>query len=252
VVRKATDVLGSETMANAQDRQGQPKRTDKARPPDAVHLSPFALGPDRPVDTQVYEHLRRTLASGAVAPGQKLSTRTLATAFGLSATPIRVALKQLVGEGVLVGRPRSGFQVAPATAAAYRELIAIRCRLEGLAAREAATSMSASELRELERLHRRIAAKTHAEATYLELNFAFHFTIYRAAGMPRLLDIIEPLWARIGPYLHLAAGFQMQDQFVTSHQAILAALQRHDGEAAETALRLDLESAAAMILPRLV
>jgi len=40
--------------------------------------------------------------------------------------------------------------------------------------------------------------------------------------------------------------------FVTSHQAILAAMQRQDGEAAETALRLDLESAAAMILPRLV
>lgn len=226
-------------------------RTRKRRATDDAGLAPFELGETLPVDTQVYEHLRRTLASGAIAPGQRLSARSLAETFGLSATPTRVALKQLVAEGVLVGRPRSGFQVAPASADAYRELIAIRCRLEGLAAREAATRLTPGSLKLLERLHRKIAAKTHAEAAYLELNFAFHFTIYRAARMPHLLELIEALWARVGPYLNLAAGFEVQERFIESHQAILTALDRRDGRAAERALRLDLESAAETIMPRL-
>lgn len=215
-------------------------------------MEPLALAASAPIDAQVYEHLRRTLASGAIAPGQKLSTRSLANAFGLSPTPTRVALKQLLAEGVLVGRPRSGFQVAPASVDAYRELIAIRCRLEGLAAREAATRLDSGALRQLERLHGKITAKTHAEAAYLELNFAFHFTIYRAAGMPRLLDLIEALWARVGPYLHLVAGFEVQDRFIASHQAILAALARRDGEGAERAVRADIETAAEVIMLRLL
>ena len=239
-------------MQDAKSRTVVANRASRSRALDAIGPEPFEFGEIRPVDTQFYERLRRALASGAIAPGQKLSTRSLANAFGLSATPTRVALKQLVAEGVLVGRPRSGFQVAPASAEAYRELLAIRCRLEGLAARQAAVRRSPDALRQLERLHRKIAAKTHAEATYLELNFAFHFTIYRAAEMPRLLDLIEALWARVGPYLHLVAGLEVQEQFISSHQAILSALACGDGEAAEAALKLDLESAAEMMMPRLL
>lgn len=226
-------------------------RPARRRSVEPIALEPLALTAAAPIDAQVYAHLRRTLASGAIAPGQKLSTRSLASAFGLSATPTRVALKQLLAEGVLVGRPRSGFQVAPASADDYRELIAIRCRLEGLAAREAATRLTPHALSQLQRLHDRIAAKTYAETAYLELNFAFHFTIYRAAGMPRLLDLIEALWARVGPYLHLVAGCEVQERFITSHQAILAALGQRDGMGAERALCADIERAADVIMPLL-
>ncbi|MBZ0147630.1 MAG: GntR family transcriptional regulator, partial [Pseudorhodoplanes sp.] len=201
--------------ATAGDRKGRAIR--------ALPIGPFSFEPKRPVDTQVYEHLRRIVASGAVAPGQKFSTRALAEAFSLSATPTRVALKRLAAEGVLVGRPRSGFQVAPASAAAYRELLAIRLRLEGLAAKEAATRIVPASLRAVETFHRMIAARPPTNASYLELNFALHFEIYHAAEMPRLLDIIEPLWARIGPFLNHAAKLQDFDVAVANHQRIIDA-----------------------------
>ena len=239
-------------MQQAKTKPGKSSRLGTSQSLDAIGLEPFELGASRPIDAQLYDRLQRALASGAIAPGQKLTTRSLASAFGFSATPTRIALKQLVAEGVLVGRPRSGFQVAPASAEAYRELLAIRCQLEGLAIRQSATRLSPDDLRRLERLHLKIVAKTHTEATYLELNFAFHFTIYRAAQMPRLLDLIGALWARVGPYLHLVAGFEVQEQFIASHQAMLTALGRRDGEAAEAALRLDLESAAEIMLPHLL
>ncbi len=226
-------------------------RKRRGRVARAVPVGRFVPHAARPIDRQVYEHLRHILASGAVAPGQKLSTRALAEAFGLSAMPTRVALKQLAAEGVLIAKPRSGFEVAPASADAYRELLAIRVRLEGLAVREAASRMTSSSLRAAETFHRMIAAHNSPDRAYLELNFAFHFEIYRAAEMPRLLDMIETLWTRIGPFLNYPAKLLDFSRAIANHQRILDALHARDGEGAEAALRQDLEEAAEVILPRL-
>ena len=43
-------------------------------------------------------------------------------------------------------------------------------------------------------------------ATPFRANKEFHFTIYRAAEMPVLLEIIENMWLRIGPFLHFSLG----------------------------------------------
>ncbi|ESW80484.1 FCD domain-containing protein [Mesorhizobium sp. C280B] len=39
--------------------------------------------------------------------------------------------------------------------------------------------------------------------SYLRANYAFHFSIYRAAGSENMLNIIENLWLQISPYFNM-------------------------------------------------
>ena len=221
------------------------RRERAALPP----LPPFRPRAGRPVEDELLRHLRRALMAGAFAPGQPVTSRALAELCGVSATPARVALHELSAEGVLVRRERSAYHVAPATADIYAEMLQIRLRLEGLAAREAATRITPTVLAEVRKLQDRLARLRTASPTYLELNYAFHFCIYQEAGMPRLLDMIGRAWTRVGPSLSFVGEVYSLAELNPRHDAIIAALEARDADAAETTLRADIEGAAQALVP---
>jgi GntR family colanic acid and biofilm gene transcriptional regulator len=53
------------------------------------------------LSTKVYESVRSALANGELVPGQKLSARLLTDRLGVSQTPVREAMLQLVAERAL-------------------------------------------------------------------------------------------------------------------------------------------------------
>ncbi|MER5439451.1 GntR family transcriptional regulator [Streptomyces sp. NPDC002790] len=79
------------------------------------------------------EHIKQEIMSGRAAPGTKLVARTVAEAVGISETPVREAVKQLVSEGWLVERPHVGAVVAQVTVDNARELYGVRAALSALA-----------------------------------------------------------------------------------------------------------------------
>src|SRR5690606_26940818 len=86
----------------------------------------------------------------------------------------------------------------------------------------------------------------------ITLNKELHFSVYRAAGMPILLRMIESLWLRIGPILNydLRSGSQrvLQRVAVGHHDRLIDALECRDGNGAQAALQGDIESAAEFIV----
>jgi len=70
-------------------------------------------GSTLPLYQQIYERIRETILSGALAPGTKLpSTRTLASDLGLSRNTVEVAFMQLEAEGFLVRQVGAGTYVS--------------------------------------------------------------------------------------------------------------------------------------------
>ena len=64
-----------------------------------------------------------------------------------------------------------------------------------------------------------------------ELNHAFHFYIYRAAGSAVLIPIVESLWLQSGPYVRAAAKIHDEQRDVPAthhHWALIEALERGD------------------------
>lgn len=212
-------------------------------PPDA-----FPLTPVRRADTlgdQACRSLRAALRRGALAPGEKLATRRIAATLGVSLTPAREALNRLVAERVLEQRDDRTIAVPELTLARYHELVLIRLELETLAARLACSALAApAPLARLRALYdaQDTAFVARDVTGTLQLNADFHFTIYAAAGMPTLLQMIESLWLQAGPTIRLlypasfAAGWIGQRNHATMLNAIVAG----DAEALMAGVRQDL------------
>ena len=211
--------------------------------PDSFDLAPVQRGDT--LGDQACRNLRAALRRGALAPGEKLSTRRIATTLGVSLTPAREALNRLVAERVLEQREDRTIAVPELTRAHYRELLLIRLELEALAARLGCAALAApaatARLRALYEAH--AAAFQIRDATgSLQLNEDFHFTIYAAAGMPTLLQMIESLWLQTGPTMRLLYPASFETGWIgqRNHTAMLDAIAAVDAEALVAAVRQDL------------
>ncbi len=201
---------------------------------------------------RVYHALREALAQGRLTAGEAMTIRALATALGTSEMPVREALKRLLAERVIIQAPNRTFRIVPMTPARLHELTQIRVMLEGTAARLAAAAGTAALAAELTAVNDRMqsALRRGDSAATLRAHQEFHFTVYRAANSPQLLELIELMWLRTGPYL--AAIFTTPDcdpaeLFAAGHKLhgrMIRAIAKHDGEAAARALELDLVGAA--------
>ncbi len=232
-------------MNEPQKRQGSGRRQSQAPDIEAVDS---AL--PETVERQVYRNLRQAMMSGHIAPGTSLTSRSLALALNVSAQPVRDALKRLEADGVIEGRPQSGFLLRHVSKHEYRHIIEIRQRLEGLAGRAAIENVDASVILQLERINETMS-RYDATKEALAENYRFHFTIYRLADRPTLLGLIENLWVRIGPALHHHPHKIMSADTKLRHERIIRALVSRDGDEIEEAISDDLGAAADVIVPRL-
>lgn len=205
---------------------------------------------------QACRSLRAALRRGALAPGERLTTRRIAATLGISLTPAREALNRLAAEQVLEQRADRAIVVPELTRARYRELLAIRLELEGLAARMACPALAApaslTRLRALYAAHEAAFAARDPQGA-LQLNEDFHFTIYAAAGMPVLLRMIESLWLQTGPTMRLLFPGSFDAGWIgrINHTAMLEAIIAGDGTALVAAVRQDLLDGQARLEGRL-
>ncbi|QDZ01307.1 GntR family transcriptional regulator [Nitratireductor mangrovi] len=232
-------------MSEVNRRPGPGRQQSQAPELDAINVELAET-----VERQVYRSIRQAMMSGRVAPGTSLTSRSLAQVLKVSAQPVRDALKRLEADGVLEGRPQSGFLLRHVSQQEYREIIEIRQRLEGLAGRVALSSMNIDTIGKLERINVRMSRLDSAKEALAE-NYRFHFTIYRMADRPTLLALIENLWVRMGPALHHHPYKINSADTMERHDEIITALKNRDPDAVESAIAEDLGAAANLVVPRL-
>lgn len=97
-----------------------------------------------------YEYIRKRILNGTFPPGHPLMTQDLSAEIGVSRTPVRDALRQLEGDGLVVIRTRVGASVKTMDAREYREMCGLRLALEVYAAGLAAEMRTVEELHEME------------------------------------------------------------------------------------------------------
>lgn len=103
-----------------------------------------------PHSGKAHEFIRKKILLGEFGPGYRLKNQELTALTGLSATPIRDALRQLENEGLVEILPRFGASVKALDLVAFKELSEVRCALECLAAELAAINRTEVELRQIE------------------------------------------------------------------------------------------------------
>lgn len=203
------------------------------------------------LNDRVYEALRAALLEGRLRPHQRLKIRDLAAAMGVSETPVREAVMQLVRERALTLQAGRSLTVPRLTAVQYLELRQIRLELEGMATAQAAMHVSTKEVAVLARLHAQLLKAEiagHAGEAVL-LNWRFHARIYERAAMPELFNLIQGLWLRTGPlltylYPHAAPTYPGRHR----HLDVMDALLLGDSAAARAAIQADTIEGGAGLL----
>lgn len=211
------------------------------------------------LSAKVYQDLRELIMSGQLQPGERLTLAGMAAALGTSAMPVREAINKLAVDDALEILPNKSVRVPVMTRSRFQELVVIRLVVEGLAVETAAGRITAEQLSKLSGLEqafrREITLDEPDVNQIIQINKQLHFTAYAAAQMPALSSLIEGLWLRIGPVLNLdlrnSASRRRSDlPSIRAHRALVEALRAGDGAAAKTALAMDINSAAEVILSK--
>ncbi|MFJ9034674.1 GntR family transcriptional regulator [Streptomyces sp. NPDC102274] len=111
-------------------------------------MSTNALGPMETMSLadQAYRRLRDAIREGALRPGEKITERDLAARLGVSPTPVREALRQLVHENVVERAGPRALRIADHSSSARSEIVEAEVRLSALMARLAARNATAEQL----------------------------------------------------------------------------------------------------------
>ncbi len=228
------------------------KTKSKDIPFSGIDLAP--IGRSETLGQQVRTQLGSAIMAGRFKPGQKLTIRAVATALDVSLTPAREALYNLAAEGILEMRPNGSVYVPTLTTERIVELTKIRTALEGLAAREAALRITDAEIANINQINDLMveANKRKDYAQVMELNWEFHFAIYRASGMNELVRMIEKRWMMNSSYLNVIyPSFGQIDQGINNHHTMVRALQSRDPERLASAVVIDINFAADTLIDML-
>jgi DNA-binding GntR family transcriptional regulator len=211
-----------------------------------LHNPPMPKTAAQPTTTQqddTYATLRQWVTVGKFLPGERLKIRDVAAELGVGIMPVRAALQRLAAEGALTNIPNAGVAVPQLSRAEFDDVLQNRLLLEGEAAERGALRLTQDDrkaLRVLLRAMDKSLQQVDAKA-YLDANEEFHVRLYRAAGSPTLMQLIETVWLKVGPlsnqlFEDVSASKVLND----AHEDVMRALDAGDAGAARRAIERDL------------
>lgn len=197
-----------------------------------------------PSNQDPYSRLLAEIRAGALQPGDRLTETELAERFGTSRTPVREAIRTLEADGLVVHIPRVGATVRTLSYTEITDLYEMRAILEGTAARFAARAAHNSETAELAAINAEMEGARDDTARQFRLNERFHTVLLNAARnqfLVRAMGSIQKTLLILGPSTLEDAS--RVSAAIEEHAQVIAALQAHDGDAAEAAMRIHIEAA---------
>lgn len=199
------------------------------------------------ISLDLAETLREMIFDGRLPPDSRINEVHLASALGVSRTPLREALAMLVAEDALEAKPRRGTFVRPLTHAEFMNIYTVRPLLDVGALRMAGLP-AAQTLQQLRALNERLA-RTKGARQRIDIDDEWHLLLVEGCDNPVLMNLIRQFMLRTRRYeLAYLRAQTHTETAVDEHLAILAALEDNDLDAACGALQTNLSSGVAPIL----
>ena len=184
----------------------------------------------------VLDALRSEILRGRHRRGDRLRQEEVAARLAVSTTPVREALRDLVGEGLIELDAHRGAVVRGLTLGELREIYELRILLEPMLVARTVAGVTAGQLERARGVQALLDAGPVPEQ-WAVLNEAFHAVLHEAGRASRLARLVEGLAKSAEPYvalsLRLTAALAAANN--ADHRAILDAYARGDAEGAARA-----------------
>jgi DNA-binding GntR family transcriptional regulator len=186
---------------------------------------------------RTYTILRDRIHSGAHPPQARLNIDALARELGVSAIPVREALRRLEAEGWVRFRPNVGAIVAPVDTTMWEQEMVVLSILEGAATGDASRHMRPSDVTRLRKMAEEMdeVAQSGDLLRFSRMNRRLHATIVSRCANAYLLELLEQTYLRLDrirstmfPYLPERAKASLVE-----HARLIDMLESGDAETVE-------------------
>ena len=192
----------------------------------------------------IHARLLHDIQRGNLPESGYLREVDLAERFGVSRTPVREVLSQLLHERLLERTPK-GLRVRSITPGEIIQIYDARIMLESEAAAQAARKRDVTDLVALQALLDRDRKLNDPDGeTRIATNLEFHRQILDAAHNAVLDDLISRLWVNIihKPFSTLSVGSRWEES-LDEHQELINAINDSDEARASELMTVHLRTA---------
>lgn len=179
---------------------------------------------------RAYHFLKDRIARQDYTPGYRLVLNAIATDLGMSVVPVREAIRQLEAEGLVTFERNVGAHVSMVDDTQYRHSMQALSILEGAATALAARRLTTADIRNARAINERMTGTLeHFDPrAFTALNHDFHSTLFAACANPRLLDLVNAEWGRLGNLRDSTFAFVpgRAQESVREHENILQLIER--------------------------
>lgn len=191
------------------------------------------------VSEELINIIKKQILSGELNPGDRIVETKLARELGLSQSPVREALRQLQGEGIITIVPNKGPSVATLVMKDVFEIYTIRSMLEGLAIRLATKHATDEDIEALETFFNRMKDKLADDSVQylLEDSLHIHETIIRLSNHTRLFSMYKLITFQVALVNRMLGTRSSKEREVEEHWELIVALKRRNPDEAETIMR---------------
>jgi len=188
----------------------------------------------------VMDYLKDQLNQDVLKPGDEIHINELAETLGVSRTPIREALIQLVKEGFVDLVSRKMFRIRKLTLKEIKYIYQIIGLLEATAAGIACEQIMEDEIIELEENYRGMEGALAANDfhLYLELNANCHQILTKYCENPILTDIVNKLKERLYDFPKIIVNIPEWEKLMMSdHSRMIQFLKEKDRDGLEELIK---------------
>lgn len=157
----------------------------------------------RTIRQYVLETVRAEILTGRMPGGRRLRQEEIAERLGVSTTPVREAIRDLVTEGLIDFDPHRGAVVRRLALADARDIFELRMVLEPLLIKRAQSPLDGARIECAHAVHKRLCAVSDIHE-WSRLEQEFHSVLWTPLAGSRLANVLEGLRAAAMPYITMS------------------------------------------------
>lgn len=141
-----------------------------------------------------YDEIKKLIQTGTYNPGDKLVAQEIADRFGVSRTPVVIAVNRLAAEGYAESIPQQGTFVKPLSLKTIRDILELRLMIELYSVDSAIRNMTfdteiVAQLRQAASEYVDIGPRDYEKVTRVESNF--HYKLLELSGNQEILRVYK-------------------------------------------------------------
>ncbi len=192
-------------------------------------VNPVSVTEAKSKSQLAYDWIKERITSQDFTPGYRLVLGTIAAELDMSVVPVREAVRQLEAEGLVTFERNVGARVSMVDDTAYRYTMQAISIVESAATALASRLLTEDDIRRAKAINDVMTQTlSHFDPrTFSALNQEFHHVLYAKCPNPRLLEIVNAEWARLGSLRDSIFAFVpgRAPESVKEHEDIIAMIE---------------------------